>query len=130
MSEQREQVALVVTFGAGADSSAVQHVEPDTHLKVDADGQAKSSFGPGDPYYFILQWDALKSPDPEMLIWSRVFATTLYAATHTPQMRRVRQAKPPVWDVPGGDVEVLSTHPRWERDPRYRAWATRRWGLP
>lgn len=55
---------------------------------------------------------------------------TLYAVTYMPPMRRVRQAKRPVWDVPGGDVEVLSTHPRWERDPRYRAWAARRWGLP
>ena len=60
MSEQLEQVALVVIFGAGADSSAFHHVEPDEHLNVDAYGQVKNSFGPGDPYYFLLQWDALK----------------------------------------------------------------------
>lgn len=54
----------------------------------------------------------------------------LYAATHRPVMRKVRQAKRPAWEVPGDEVEVLSTHPHWERDPQYRAWAARRWGRP
>lgn len=60
MSAQNEQVSLVVTFGDGADTSAFCLAEPDESLNVDADGGSKSTFEPGDPFYFLLQWDAEK----------------------------------------------------------------------
>ena len=60
MSVQNDQVALVITFGDGADATAFCLAEPDESLNVDAEGGAKSSFVPGDPFYFLLQWDTGK----------------------------------------------------------------------
>ncbi len=46
--------ALVIQFGEGADSSALVKMEWDEVLNVDAAGEGKSSFAPGDPAYFFI----------------------------------------------------------------------------
>ena len=49
---------IVVEFGTGADSSAFVAVELDDQLNVDAEGEVKTQFHPGDEVWFWLQWDA------------------------------------------------------------------------
>lgn len=46
---------LVVDFGAGADSSAFVAMEFDEPLNLDDDGNAKTSFDPGDEVWFWIQ---------------------------------------------------------------------------
>ena len=48
---------IVVEFGTGADSSAFVAVELDDRLNVDAEGEVKTQFNPGDQVWFWVQHD-------------------------------------------------------------------------
>lgn len=50
---------IVVDFGSGADSSAFVVVELDETLNLDASGNARSEFSPGDEVWFWVQHDAV-----------------------------------------------------------------------
>lgn len=49
---------IVVEFGAGADTSAFVAVELDETLNLDADGNERSQFSPGDEAWFWVQHDS------------------------------------------------------------------------
>lgn len=48
---------IVVEFGQGVDSGALVLVELDETMNLDSDGQAKTSFIPGDTPYFLVHHD-------------------------------------------------------------------------
>lgn len=51
------KITIVVAFGEGADSSALVVVELDDQKNLDADGNVKTQFNPGDRPSFIVHYD-------------------------------------------------------------------------
>lgn len=55
--------SLIVTFGSGADSSALVKMEFDKVMNVDAAGEEKNSFSPGDEIFFLVHHDSTVQVD-------------------------------------------------------------------
>lgn len=52
--------SLLIEFGSGADESALVKLEPDAVMNVDAAGEEKTQFSPGDEFFFLLHFDPAK----------------------------------------------------------------------
>lgn len=56
----RPEVSFEISFGKGADSSALVVFEPDKERNLGADGKEKTRFAPGEDYFFRLHFDTRK----------------------------------------------------------------------
>nr|WP_321465171.1 hypothetical protein [uncultured Desulfobulbus sp.] len=99
---------IVSQFGEGADSSAFVAIELDETLNLDADGNAKTSFAPGDEVWFWIQ-------HAETLVIDRIEATSGMVAN----CGTVRRSRTQELTFTGTDSVELSHIPA--RNPDY-AW--------